>query len=461
MSDNHISTNSGRETEKQNKPTVIFSAGGKGTRIRSLNSAVPKPMIPIAGKPILQWGIENLAGQGYKDFIITVSHLADAVIDYFGDGSKFNCSITYYHEAEPLGNAGALFKMMQEGRLEGSFFYFIADAVFDIDADRFWNFHCGRNALATLFVHPNSHPYDSGLVISDGNGVVTGWLNKEDGRSGYYKNQVNAGLQILSTRLLEASGIDPVTVDSGHRVDLDRDVLKPLIPTRRIFAYKSSEYCKDAGTPERFCTVEEDIRSGRVKAKSLHNLQKAIFLDRDGTINRYVGFLRDIGQFELLPGVTEAIKRINDSGYLCIVVTNQPVVARGEVTEAGLRLIHNKMETLLGRDGAYVDAIYYCPHHPDKGFEGEVPELKFDCECRKPKPGMLLQAARDYNIDLSRSWMVGDGWRDMESGKAAGCKTVLIVGNGSETMERMDYGQDKTAESLFEAVEMIGKREWY
>ena len=178
-------------------------------------------------------------------------------------------------------------------------------------------------------------------------------------------------------------------------------------------------------------------------------MQKAVFLDRDGTINKYVGFLRDIDDFELLPGVAEAVKLINASGYLAIVVTNQPVIARGEVTVPQLQEIHNKMETLLGAEGAYLDAIYYCPHHPHKGYEGEVPELKIDCDCRKPKPGMLLKAAEDFNIDLSQSWMIGDGENDIKAGKAAGCRTALI---GTE-----NYEQDLIAKSLLYAVEQIIK----
>ena len=207
-----------------------------------------------------------------------------------------------------------------------------------------------------------------------------------------------------------------------------------------IASYDSPEYVKDMGTPERYREVERDFSAGRVSAGNLARKQKAVFLDRDGTINHYVGFLKEISEFELMPGVSEAIRRINESGYLAIVATNQPVVARGEVTEAGLREIHNKMETLLGRDGAYIDAIYCCPHHPDRGFEGEVPGLKIDCDCRKPRPGLLLQAAEDYNIDLSESWMVGDGENDVKAGKAAGCRTALI-GSGN-------YGQDVTVSSL-------------
>ena len=164
-----------------------------------------------------------------------------------------------------------------------------------------------------------------------------------------------------------------------------------------------------------------------VQAKNLHNKQKAIFLDRDGTINKYVGFLRNIDDFELIEGVSETIKKINQSGYLAIVVTNQPVIARGEVTWDELHEIHRKMETLLGKDGAYIDGIYICPHHPDKGFEGERPEYKFDCDCRKPKPGLLLQAAKDFNIDLSQSVMIGDSESDVKAGKNAGCKRSISI----------------------------------
>ena len=147
--------------------------------------------------------------------------------------------------------------------------------------------------------------------------------------------------------------------------------------------------------------------------------------------------------------MTEAIKKINESGYLAIVATNQPVIARGEVTVPELQEIHNKMETLLGAEGAYLDAIYYCPHHPHKGYEGEVPELKIDCECRKPKPGMLFTAAEDFNIDLSQSWMIGDGENDVKAGKAAGCRTALI---GTDA-----YDQDVTATSLLQVVKQIIK----
>ena len=233
------------------------------------------------------------------------------------------------------------------------------------------------------------------------------------------------------------------------KVDLDRQLLKPLAGTGKMFCYDSPEYVKDMGTPDRFHQVEEDFKAGRVSAKNLSNKQKAVFLDRDGTINKYVGFLRNINDLELIDGVAEAIKKINASGYLAIVVTNQPVIARGEVTFQELEEIHNKMETELGLQGAYLDAIYYCPHHPHKGYKGEVPELKIECDCSKPKPGMLLKAADDYNIDLSQSYMIGDGENDIKAGLAVGCKTILVNGAGTDAKNE-DFGQSNTMSSVLE-----------
>ena len=433
---------------------TVIMAGGKGTRISSMFPDVPKPMIPISdasgvSKPVLQWEIESLREQGYTDIIMTVSHMADRIMDYFGDGSRFGVKIGYYVETTPLGNAGALFKI----KPDDDFLLLNADAVFDVDFSRMTAYHRKKGALATLFTHPNSHPYDSGIVMAEEDGAVRAWMTKEDERPAYYKNCVNAGLHILSPKVLEMSGIDARDIGTEGpdgrivRVDLDRQLLKPLCGKGVMFSYSSPEYVKDMGTPERFRQVEMDFCAGRIQARNLKRKQKAIFLDRDGTINKYIGFLRKTEEFELLPGVAEAIRSVNDSEYLCIVVTNQPVIARGEVTFDQLDEIHNRMETELGKAGAYVDAIYYCPHHPHRGYEGEVPELKIECDCRKPKPGMLLRAAAEYNIDLSASWMIGDGENDIGCGRAAGCRTILIGEGG--------YGQDHTCDSLMEAVDFV------
>ena len=431
---------------------TIIMAGGRGTRISELYPDIPKPLIPIDATPVLEREICSLRNQGFTELILTISHMGDKIMDYFGNGSRLDVSIQYYNEEQPLGNAGALFKLKKQ--LVEDFLLLNADAIFDVDFNRMVAFHKVHGGLVTLFTHPNSHPYDSGLLITDENNAVEQWLTKEDARPTYYKNRVNAGLHVISPKVLDMVKIDPEQVGTKDettgkivKVDLDRQLLKPLAGTGKMFCYDSPEYVKDMGTPGRFHQVEADFIAGRVQAKNLSKKQKAVFLDRDGVINKYVGFLRNIDMFELLPGVTKAIKKINESGYLCIVVTNQPVIARGEVTVMELNAIHNKMETLLGLEGCYVDAIYYCPHHPHKGYKGEVPELKIDCDCRKPKPGMLLKAAVDFNIDLESSWMVGDSESDVKAGKNAGCKTAYIKRAEAEV------DADAMVESLIEFVE--------
>ena len=424
-------------------------AGGRGTRIAELFPNIPKPLIPVDGMPILEREIRSLASQGFKDLILTVGYLADKITAYFGDGSQLGVKIDYFVEETPLGNAGALFQLRDKIGNE-PFLLLNADAAFDVDFNRMLAFHKQHEGLVTLFTHPNSHPYDSGLIIADKDGHVEKWLSKEDERPQWYNNRVNAGLHIIDPDVLELSlknlDIDPNTGFPNGKVDLDRQILKPLCGSGKMFCYDSPEYVKDMGTPERFHQVEADYKNGVVQARNLKNKQKAIFLDRDGTINKYVGFLRNIEDFELIDGVTEAIKLINQSSYLAIVVTNQPVIARGEVSWEELNEIHKKMETLLGKEGAYIDGIYICPHHPDKGFEGERPEYKFDCDCRKPKPGLLLQAAKDFNIDLSQSIMIGDSERDTKAGEAAGCmNSIKIETNCKESLlnviETVDQGK--------------------
>ena len=398
---------------------IVIMAGGKGTRIAEVNSQVPKPMIPIDGKPILEYQLETLKEQGYTDIILGIGHLGHVIKDYFGDGAKMGINIEYITEDQPLGTAGALYYL--KNNISEDFFLLNCDIIFDVDIKRYCDYHIEHNAIATILTHPNAHPYDSGIIIADDDGRVTRWLHKEDERT-WYKNRVNAGLHMLSPRIFDK-------FDVLKKCDLDRDILKPLINEGELCIYDSPEYVKDMGTPDRYYSVMQDIKSGRVKAKNLSEKQKAIFLDRDGTINEYMGFLTNIDDFRLLPGVADAIKQINESDYLAIVVTNQPVIARGEVSLTELDEIHNKMETLLGQYGAYVDDIFYCPHHPDKGFAGERPEYKKECQCRKPKPGLLLQAADKYNIDLKKSWMVGDSISDMQAGENAGCKTLMIGEN--------------------------------
>lgn len=421
---------------------AVIMAGGKGTRIAQINSEIPKPMIPILNKPILEYQIDVLKKQNINDIILIVGHLGDKIIDYFEDGSRFNVNISYIKEEYPLGTAGALFLL--KDIINDDFLLINGDVIFDVDINRFYKHHKKHKSLVTILTHPNSHPYDSGVIVADDNNKVVKWMTKEDERL-WYRNRVNAGIHFIYHKLL-------TRFNELKKLDLDRDVLKPLIAENELYIYDSPEYIKDMGTPDRYYQVSEDIKNGKVISKNLSQKQKAIFLDRDGTINKYVGFLRNIDDFELIDGVSNAIKIINNSEYLVIVITNQPVIARGEVSIEELNEIHNKMETLLGNDGSYLDAIYYCPHHPDKGFDGEKIEYKIKCSCRKPDIGMLEKARDDFNIDLSSSWFIGDSNIDIQCGKNANCHTAYIGSNNHE-IDAEVYG-----DSLLDIIKKIFKK---
>lgn len=425
---------------------AVIMAGGKGTRIAAVNSEVPKPMIPLEGKPVLEYQVECLKRQGIREYIFVTGHLGDQIESWFGDGRRFGISVSYIREEYPLGTAGALY--MLRNMSDDDFLLINGDIIFDVDINRFSEAHHRCGGMATILVHPNSHPYDSSLVVAGRDGLVREWLHKEEKRT-WYQNRVNAGIHILSSKLFTHLRSKNMFSELCP-LDLDRDILKPLIDEKELYAYYSTEYVKDMGTPERYESVCRDIRLGRVAQKNLSRRQKAVFLDRDGTINRHVGFLRNIDDFELLNGVARAIRMINEQGFLVIVVTNQPVIARGEISEAELEEIHRKMETLLGTEGAYVDAVYYCPHHPDAGFPGERKEYKVRCQCRKPEPGLLFQAAREYNIELTDSWMVGDSGNDILAGIAAGCRTAGVYGCA---------GGNGTFDDLLEFAEFLGRRE--
>lgn len=393
---------------------AVILCGGFGKRMGKLSLNIPKPMTIVSGKNVLLRQVETLKREGITDFIFVTGYLGEKIKDFFGNGSDFGVSISYFEETEPLGTAGALFKL----KLKEDFLLVNGDLIFDFDLKRMSDYHRKNDSLLTLFTHPNSHPYDSTLIETNKNGVVTAILEKNR-ENGFCSNLCNAGISIVSPRLLEMFSFE-------GEADFDRDVLKKAIKSQKVFSYKSPEYVFDMGTPERLKKAENDLENKLVFLKNLRNPQKAVFLDRDGTINKYKGFISDPKDFELIDKVAEAISSFRNSGYLVVVVTNQPVVARGECSEETLELIHKKMETLLGEDGAFLDEIYYCPHHTDKGFENEIKELKIDCDCRKPKPGMIFTAAEKFNIDLEKSFMVGDSLRDVETAVNAGCRAVFV-----------------------------------
>ncbi|WP_312691999.1 HAD-IIIA family hydrolase [Caproiciproducens sp.] len=428
---------------------AVIMAGGKGTRLLSItNDEIPKPMAPVNGKPILQWQIECLQENGIHDITIVTGHLGEKIEEFFGGGEKFGVRITYFKEQQPLGTAGAFYFLKDQ--LESEYFLLIfGDVIFDVDIDRMERFHRDKKSMATLFVHPNSHPYDSDLVILDPSCKIKGFDSKNNKRDDWYSNCVNAGFYILNREIC-------CQVQKSVKTDLEKDILMPLVERGgAVYAYRSPEYIKDVGTPERMHTAAGEIVSGYVASRNLKKKQKCIFLDRDGTINRYKGLIYREDQFELEDCAPEAIKKINQSGYLAIVITNQPVVARGLCDISDIEKIHQKMSTLLGKDGVFLDDIMFCPHHPDKGYPGENPLYKIQCACRKPKTGLIDACVEKYNIDLASSWMIGDTTMDIQTGKNAGMKTVLVRTGEAGNDRKYPVEPDFIGKDLLDAVNLI------
>ena len=403
----------------QEKSEVVILAGGFGTRLATkIGFETPKCMAIIDGLPLIETQLKLCADNGFKNIIILLHHLSDKVMRAIGFGDRFGLVIKYEVEEKPRGTAGAISDILS--RLNETFLVIYGDTYLDVNLRKFFNAKKANQSVLT-FCHPNSHPFDSDLLDLDESGKVLRVFRPSMLNIEYYKNIVNAALYVMDKNAFRNQ------IPISGKMDISSELFPQLINHGfHIQSYKSPEYIKDMGTPNRYHVVKQQIKAGIPSHFSDRVERRCIFLDRDGVINREVGHLTNINDFELLPGAAAAIKSLNDAGFLVICVTNQPVIARGEITENELSIIHMKMEALLGKEGAYLDAIYHCPHHPDAGFKGEVSSLKIQCQCRKPQPGMLSTAIKDFGIDVSKSWIIGDHSRDINAGKAIGVKTILV-----------------------------------
>nr|WP_321234165.1 HAD-IIIA family hydrolase [uncultured Psychroserpens sp.] len=426
---------------------LVIIAGGKGTRLGL--KEIPKPMVVINGKPLLEHQIDLAKRYGLTEIYILSGHLSSVIIDHFGDGANFGVNITHVVEDKPLSTAGAVKQL--EGLIEDRFMVFYGDTIMDLDLTNFIGFDSeNMDSIGSILVHPNDHPYDSDLIEINANERVTAFLSKPHKEDLFYSNMVNAALYILSPKVF-----DYITPNEAS--DFGKHIFPQILETENLYAYKTTEYIKDMGTPDRFAKVENDLVSGKVARLNRSKKQKAVFLDRDGVLNKEVDQLTNIEDFELIDGTVRAIKSLNKSDYLVIVITNQPVIAKGFISTKQLNSIHKKMDTLLGNEGAFLDDLFYCPHHPETGFEGEITELKIECECRKPRPGMLLKAAQQYNIDLENSWFIGDRYTDIAAGKSANTNTILLkTGHAGNDKDRFDsIESDFEFNNLLEATDYI------
>lgn len=428
---------------------VAILAGGLGTRLRERTGALlPKPMVPILGRPLLDYQIEACAKHGFHRILLLVHHQTETIVDHLGDGSRFGVEIRYQVEQVPRGTAGALRDALP--RLCPTFLVLYGDTFFDVDLRALWNHHARHSAHATLFLHPNDHPQDSDLVEVRQDSTVIRIHPYPHPEGVQVRNLVNAGMYALTKAHLESY------IPAEGKSDLAKHTFPAMLEAGcRLTGYVSPEYIKDMGTPSRLDQVSRDILEGLPERLSRRHLRRAVFLDRDGTINREVDHLCREEDLELLPGAAESIARLNRAGLLAVVATNQPVLARGELSPEGLERIHARLESLLGLDRAHLDGIYVCPHHPHKGFEGEVAALKIDCSCRKPDVGLLDRACRELGISRRGSWLVGDATTDIEAGRRAGLRTILVRTGYAGRDAKVDCQPDYASDDLPQAVDWI------
>jgi len=426
---------------------AVILAGGKGTRLASRLAGKPKPLVDVDGVPLLRRQIEALAEYGVDDVVLLVNHAADQ-IEAFVEGAKLPAHITLIDDGEAKGTAGATLACLDQ--LEDRFLIVYGDTLFDLDVANMTEAHIASGADATLLLHPNDHPADSDLVELDNDGWITAFRPYPRGPGLDFRNMVNAAFYVV-----EKSALAPWAgkIDTG-------DFVKDLFPAMlaegaRLRGYVSFEYIKDIGTPARLEKAEEHLRSGLVRRARRDRKQRAVFIDRDGTLNKLNGHISRAEDLELLPNVGGAMRRLNDAEYRVVLITNQPVLARGECDEEELARIHARLETALGVDAAYLDAIYYCPHHPDRGFAGEVPELKRECACRKPGTAMIEAAAEAMNIDLAQSWVIGDSTSDIAMAERASLRSILVETGESGRDGKWNAEPTLRAADFSEAVDRV------
>jgi len=427
-------------------PAVIL-AGGQGSRMGELTRELPKPLLPVAGKPIIEYQISFLRKHGITEIYILSGYKGEKIKKYCQEKNNWGIKLYHIQETEPLGTAGAVASLTPW--IKTDFLVLYGDLILDVDLDHLVDFHRRKKSLATLVIHPNDHPNDSDLVEAAKDGQIIAFHFKPRSPEVCFPNLVNAGLYILSSEVL-------AFLPRGVYSDFGRHIFPELVARKcSVYGYLTAEYIKDIGTPARLKEVEKDLLAGKVNRWNRQNKRPAIFLDRDGVLNEEKNGLRQIDDLAILKGVPEAIKKINQTDYLALVITNQPQVAKGFISEEELNRIHAKLETILGQQGAYLNKIYYCPHHPEIGFEGERKELKIKCHCRKPEIGLIEQATQDFNIDLSRSFLVGDSTVDIMTGRKAALKTILLRTGWAGRDGKYACRPDFIFEDLPEAVDFI------
>lgn len=380
-------------TENKITQAVIF-AGGYGKRLAPFTDTNPKPMYPIEGKPYIEHLILQIKSFGISEVVMLLGYLPEKIMDYLGDGSKYGMTFHFVVtdvECETEKRILAAKDLLQE-----HFLMMYCDNYCPIDYERLVDDYFTNNALIQITAYANRDGYTkNNLKIAEDGQVVN-----------YDKKRLSEGLQgvDIGYAIINKSVLD-LTDDENN--NFEAIVYPQVVSQERMYATVTEHRYYSIGSFERIELT-----------KAFFKNQKFVFLDRDGTLNvrpPKACYVEKPEDFVWLDGAKEAVKKLNDNGYLVILISNQPGIARGNLTEQTLEEIHEKMKSDLERIGAHIDAIYYCPHNWDDG-----------CFCRKPKPGMLYMAQRDYSLNLTKGFLIGDDERDIEAGESARVKSILV-----------------------------------
>jgi D,D-heptose 1,7-bisphosphate phosphatase len=374
---------------------AIILVGGKGTRLGNHTRYVPKPLMEIDGRPFLDYLLEMVARHGYSEIILLAGHLGE-LIERAYHGRRIRSTIVkVLREQMPLGTAGAL--LLAREMLDDYFVLMNGDALFDINLRALEVAARSSCMPATIALKAIDDVSRYGRVEEQGGRVVS-FFDKDPINRG--RGKINAGIYVLKKEIVLRIRQSPCS--------LEKDVFPQLVERGEVCGWLSDGYFIDIGIPEA-------LERGR-RELPLIRIRPAAFLDRDGVINVDKGYTFRPTDLQFLPGAVDAIRRLNDIGYLVIVVTNQAGVAHGHYTLRDAHRFNSEIQGHLAAAGAHIDEFYIAPCHP----AGTIPEYAVDHADRKPNPGMLLRAFAEWPIDKDHSFLVGDKQTDLQAASGAG-----------------------------------------
>jgi D,D-heptose 1,7-bisphosphate phosphatase len=400
-------------TDRAGRIKSLLLAGGLGTRLRPLTDSVPKCLIPIDGRPLLDIWIQCLVECGVREARINTHALAEPVRTHIVQINAENeLRLVEAHEPVLLGSAGTVTANANLADDVDEIIIIYADNFSDIDLRPLIAFHRGHADPLTMVLFRAPDPCACGIAELDGEGRIISFVEKPEAPT---SNLANAGLYVIDAAAYRE-------IAKMKAFDLGFEVLPRFVGKMRGWVWGG--YYLDIGTPDSLIRAQRDARElfpERPLANCPSAQRPAVFLDRDGTIIEHVPYLCDPALVRLLPEAAEALKELHRAGFALVLVTNQSAIGRGMLTENRLEQIHTEMRRQLAACGATIDGIYYCPVAPGSDNRSLVEHPD-----RKPGPGMLLRAAADLQLDLAASWMVGDLISDVWAGLNAGCRSILL-----------------------------------